>query len=243
MAMDLGLKGKSVLVPGGSKGIGLACAKAFATEGCSVHLAARDKDRLAQAARGLGADVKTHPVDLRDGAALRRLAEECSDVDILVNNAGDIPGGTIESVDETKWRHAWELKVFGFINLTRELYPHLKKRKGVIVNVIGMAAEHGTFEYICGATANAGLANFTKALGRGYAQHGVRVVGVHPPSTRTDRIINLMKAQAKAKFGDESRYEELMGNVIEPEQVGDTVCFLASPRAGQLSGVVLNLGS
>ena len=238
--MDLGLKGKSVLVTGGSKGIGLACAKAFAAEGCRVHLAARDKDRLGQAAKPLGAT--THSVDLRDGAALRQLAKECSDVDILVNNAGDIPGGTIESLDEAKWRHAWELKVFGFINLTREMYPHLKKRKGVIVNVIGMAGEHGTFEYICGAAANAGLANFTKALGRGYAQHGVRVVGVHPPSTRTDRIITLMKAQAKAKFGDESRYEELMGNVIEPEQVGDTVCFLASKRAGQLSGVVLNLG-
>ena len=239
--MDLGLKGKAVLVTGGSKGIGLACAKAFAAEGCKVHLAARDKDRLGQAAKPLGAT--THSVDLRDGAALRQLAKACSDVDILVNNAGDIPGGTIESLDEAKWRHAWELKVFGFINLTREMYPHLKKRKGVIVNVIGMAGEHGTFEYICGAAANAGLANFTKALGRGYAQHGVRVVGVHPPSTRTDRIITLMKAQAKAKFGDEGRYEELLGNVIEPEQVGDTVCFLASARAGQLSGVVLNLGA
>jgi NAD(P)-dependent dehydrogenase (short-subunit alcohol dehydrogenase family) len=241
--MDLGLKGKSVLVTGGSKGIGLACAKAFAAEGCRLHLASRDKERLAQAAKALGGDVKIHPVDLRDAGQLKKLAAECADVDILVNNAGDIPGGTLEALDDAKWRHAWELKVFGFINLTRELYPRLKTRKGVIVNVIGMAAEHGTFEYICGATANAGLANFTKALGRGFAQHGVRVVGVHPPSTRTDRIVNLMKAQAKAKFGDESRYEELMGNVIEPEQVGDTVCFLASRRAGQLSGVVLNLGS
>src|SRR5438067_2800675 len=240
--MDLRLKGKSVLISGGSKGIGLACAKAFAAEGCRVHLAARNRERLDEATRALGG-ASVHAVDLRDGGALRQLARECAEVDILVNNAGDIPGGTIESLDETKWRHAWELKVFGFINLTRELYPHLKKRKGVIVNVIGMAGEHGTFEYICGATANAGLANFTKALGRGYAQHGVRVVGVHPPSTRTDRIITLMKAQAKAKFGDESRYEELMGSVIEPEQVGDTVCFLASPRAGQLSGVVLNLGA
>ena len=241
--MDLGLKGKSVLVTGGSKGIGLACAKAFAAEGCRLHLASRDRERLAQAAKALGGDVKIHPADLRDAAHLKKLAADCGDVDVLVNNAGDIPGGTLEALDDAKWRHAWELKVFGFINLTRELYPQLRKRRGVIVNVIGMAAEHGTFEYICGATANAGLANFTKALGRGYAQHGVRVVGVHPPSTRTDRIINLMKAQAKAKFGDESRYEELMGNVIEPEQVGDTVCFLASPRAGQLSGVVLNLGS
>ena len=241
--MDLGLKGKSVLVTGGSKGIGLACAKAFAAEGCRLHLASRDKDRLAQAAKALGGDVKIHPADLRDAGHLKKLAADCADIDILVNNAGDIPGGTLEALDDAKWRHAWELKVFGFINLTRELYPRLKQRKGVIVNVIGMAAEHGTFEYICGATANAGLANFTKALGRGYAQNGVRVVGVHPPSTRTDRIINLMKTQAKARFGDESRYEELMGNVIEPEQVGDTVCFLASPRAGQLSGVVLNLGS
>jgi NAD(P)-dependent dehydrogenase (short-subunit alcohol dehydrogenase family) len=241
--MDLRLKGKSVLVTGGSKGIGLACAKAFAAEGCRLHLASRDKDRLAQAAKALGTEVKVHPADLRDAGQLKKLAADCGDIDILVNNAGDIPGGTLEALDDAKWRHAWELKVFGFINLTRELYPRLKTRKGVIVNVIGMAAEHGTFEYICGATANAGLANFTKALGRGYAQNGVRVLGVHPPATRTDRIINLMKTQAKAKFGDESRYEELMGSVIEAEQVGDTVCFLASPRAGQLSGVVLNLGS
>src|SRR5437868_8769358 len=138
--MDLGLKGKSVLVTGGSKGIGLACAKTFAAEGCRLHLAARDKDRLAQAARSLGGEVKTHSVDLRDGAALRGLAEECASVDILINNAGDIPGGTLETVDEAKWRHAWELKVYGFINLAREVYPRMKARKtGVIVNVIGMA--------------------------------------------------------------------------------------------------------
>jgi NAD(P)-dependent dehydrogenase (short-subunit alcohol dehydrogenase family) len=242
--MDLRLKGKSVLVTGGSKGIGLACAKAFVAEGCRVHLAARDPQRLQKAKTDLGGDVTTHSVDLRDGAALKTLAKDCGDVDILVNNAGDIPGGTIETVDEAKWRHAWELKVFGFINLTRELYPRMKARKsGVIANVIGMAGESHPFEYICGAAANAGLAAFTKALGKGSREHGVRVVGVHPPSTRTDRIITLMKASAKAKWGDESRYEELIGNVIEPEQVGDTVCFLASPRAGQLSGVVLNMGS
>jgi len=242
--MDLGLQGKSVLITGGSKGIGLACARAFAAEGCRVHLAARDRERLSQAARGLGSDVKTHSVDLRDGAALRQLARDCEAVDILVNNAGDIPGGTLETVDEAKWRHAWELKVFGFINLARELYPRMKARKrGVIVNVIGMAGETQPFEYLCGAVANAGLAAFTKALGKGAKESGVRVVGVHPPATRTDRIVTLMKASAKAKFGDESRYPELMGNVIEPEQVGDMVAFLASPRAGQLSGVVVNLGA
>ncbi|HYX65993.1 MAG TPA: short-chain dehydrogenase/reductase [Burkholderiales bacterium] len=242
--MDLGLKGKSVLVTGGSKGIGLACAQSFAAEGCRVHLAARDKERLASAARSLGGEAKVHSVDLRDGAALRQLAKECQGVDILVNNAGDIPGGTIETVDEAKWRHAWELKVFGFLNLSRELYRSMKARgSGVIVNVIGMAGETHPFEYICGAVGNAGLAAFTKAMGKGSREHGVRVLGVHPPATRTDRIVTLMKASAKAKFGDESRYTELMGNVIEPSQVADMVCFLASPKAGQLSGVVVNLGA
>ncbi len=242
--MDLGLKGKSVLVTGGSKGIGLACARAFVAEGCRVHIAARDSERLRKARTELAGDVNVHSVDLRDGAGLRQLAKDCEGVDILVNNAGDIPGGTIETVDEAKWRHAWELKVFGFINLSRELYARMKARgSGVIVNIIGMAGETHPFEYICGAVGNAGLAAFTKAMGKGSREHGVRVVGVHPPATRTDRIETLMRASAKAKFGDENRYQELMGNVIEPSQVGDTVCFLASPRAGQLSGVVLNLGA
>jgi NAD(P)-dependent dehydrogenase (short-subunit alcohol dehydrogenase family) len=180
---------------------------------------------------------------------LAALAQACADVDILVNNAGDIPGGTLDSMDEAKWRHAWELKVFGYVNLTRALFARMKARgAGVIVNVIGMAAVSTPFEYICGATANAGLEAFTKALGKGSIEHGVRVVGVHPPSTRTDRILAVMKAAAKAKLGDENRYEELIragtfGRMIEPEQVGDTVAFLASARAGQLSGVVLNLGT
>src|SRR5207247_10043497 len=246
--MDLGLKGKTVLITGGSKGIGLACAMSFAAEGCDLHLAARNRELLETVRRKIraannGVDVSLHAVDLRDGTALHDLATACGDSEILVNNAGDIPGGTIESLDESKWRHAWELKVFGYINLTRELFRRMKARKrGVIVNIIGMAGENPTFEYLCGGAANAGLAAFTKGMGKGSREHGVRVLGVHPPSTRTDRILTLMKAQAKAKFGDESRYEELMGSVIEPQQVGDTVAFLASARAGQLSGIVLNLG-
>ena len=189
-----------------------------------------------------------HAVDLRDEAALGALAEICADVDILVNNAGDIPGGSIESVDDAAWRHAWELKVFAYINLTRKMFVRMKARKaGVILNVIGMAGENPSFEYICGSTANAGLAAFTRALGKGSIEHGVRVLGVHPSSTRTERILAVMKAAAKSKFGDESRYPELIGagtfgRMAEPEQVGDTVAFLASPRAGQLSGIVLNLG-
>jgi NAD(P)-dependent dehydrogenase (short-subunit alcohol dehydrogenase family) len=246
--MDLGLGGKSVLITGGSKGIGLACAKAFAAEGCRVHLAARDRARLEAAKAQLDGRASLHAVDLRDGAALAGLAAVCADIDILVNNAGDIPGGTLETLDEEKWRHAWELKVFSYINLSRLLYARMKSRgAGVILNVVGMAAEHPSFEYICGSTANAGLAAFTKALGKAMAEHGVRVLGVHPPSTRTERIVTVMKGAAKAKFGDESRYPELAGSgpfagMMEPEQVADVIVFLASPRCAQLSGIVVSLG-
>ena len=245
--MDLHLKDKSVLVTGGSKGIGLACAKSFAAEGCRVHVASRNKETLEAAAKAVGG--KAHVADLRDASALRVLAEACADVDILVNNAGDIPGGTIEAIDEAKWRHAWELKVFGYVNLTRELFARMKARKsGVIVNVIGMAGEKPSFEYICGSMANAGLGAFTKAMGGGSPAFGVRVLGVHPPATRTDRIVPLMKAAAKEKLGDENRWQELVGtgsfgHMIEPEQVADMVAFLASARAGKLSGVMINLGA
>ena len=246
--MNLDLKGKSVLITGGSKGIGLACAKTFAAEGCRVHIASRNKATLESAVKAIRGEIKMHATDLRDGDALRRLAEACADVDILVNNAGDIPGGTIEAVDEAKWRHAWELKVFGYVNLTRELFGRMKARNsGVIVNVIGMAGEHPSFEYVCGSVANAGLGAFTKAMGKGSTAFGVRVLGVHPPATRTDRIVPLMKAAAKDKLGDENRWQELIGTgsfgqMIEPEQVADMVAFLASPRAGKLSGVMVNLG-
>jgi len=247
--MNLELQGKSVLITGGSKGIGLACARAFAAEGCRIHIASRSRERLEEAKKLVGGQTTVHAADLRDAKALRALADACADVDILVNNAGDIPGGTIEAIDEARWRHAWELKVFGYVNLTRELFARMKARQsGVIVNVIGMAGEHPSFEYVCGSMANAGLGAFTKAMGKGSTAFGVRVLGVHPPATRTDRIIPLMKAAAKEKLGDENRWQELIGagsfgQMIEPEQVADMVAFLASARAGKLSGVMVNLGS
>lgn len=248
--MELGLKGKSVLITGASKGIGLACAHAFAAEGSIVHIAARSADLLAKAREDMrtryGAAVHTHVCDLRAKGAVKQLADACANVDVLVNNAGDIPGGNIEAMDEERWRHAWELKVFGYINLTREMIARMKPRgKGVIVNVVGMAGVTHPAEYICGTTGNAALEAFTKGVGKGSIEFGVRVLGMHPPATRTDRIISLNKTIAKQKFGDESRWEELLKTqrMMEPEQVADAVLFFASERASYLSGVMLNLGT
>ncbi len=155
--MDLRLRGKRVLITGASKGIGAAGAEVFAEEGCDVVIAARNGtalDELAQRLRSSNqVNVTPHVVDLRDGAALARLAETAWPFDILINNAGDIPQGTIETIDEKKWRHAWELKVFGYINLTRAIYAQMKVRgHGVIVNDIGAAADIIGVEFFTGST-------------------------------------------------------------------------------------------
>jgi len=249
--VDLGLKGKTVLITGASKGIGLACAKAFAAEGCNLHLASRDAGRLEEAkAQVLAAskvNITLHPVDLSKPGSAKALTAAAGDIDVLVNNAGAIPGGSVEAIDEARWREAWDLKVFGYINMTREVLPAMMKKKaGVIVNVIGLAGAKPTFDYICGATGNAAIMAFTKGIGGGSTNHGVRVLGVNPTATRTDRIITLTKARAKTTLGDESRWEELLSNmpfgrIAETEEVADVVLYCASDRASYLSGTVIDI--
>ena len=144
--MDLHLRGKRVLITGASKGIGAAAAEAFAEEGAHLLLAARSGDQLKAVAERLRSahqiDAATTVVDLRKPEDITRLVKEAADIDILVNNAGDIPGGSIDKIDEATWRHAWELKVFGYINITRAIYAQMKARgHGVIVNDIGVAGE------------------------------------------------------------------------------------------------------
>ena len=153
--MDLGLTGRTALITGGSKGIGKASAWSLAREGCNIHIASRTEADLEQAKQDItsrfNVSVTIHPTDLSDGDAARALIGACEEVDILVNNAGAIPAGDIHSVDEPRWREAWDLKVFGYINTCRAMLDIMKARgHGVIVNVIGAAGEKPTAGYIAG---------------------------------------------------------------------------------------------
>ncbi|MEN3950759.1 SDR family oxidoreductase [Iodidimonas sp. SYSU 1G8] len=247
--MDLNLRGKSVLITGASKGIGLAAAEAFAEEGCDLHLAARNEAALNEHAARLraahGIAVTVHVVDLRESDHIDRLAIACADIDVLVNNAGDIPQGTLAQMDEARWRYAWELKVFGYIILTRAIYERMKARgHGVIINDIGAAGERFDFNYITGSAGNAALMAFTRALGgRSLLNDNIRVVGINPGPVETDRMINRLKEQAQAKWGDESRWRELtaqmpQGRAAKPREIADLMTFLASDRAGYTTGAI-----
>jgi len=247
--MDLDLRGRAVLITGGSQGIGLATARAFALEGCHLHLAARTESRLREAQREItgrfGGKVEIHPIDLGVGENARVLSRACSDVDILVNNAGAVPGGSLEEIDEARWRTAWNLKVLGYINLTREIYGEMAARgRGVIVNVIGTAGNIVPASYIAGVSGSASLVAFTQALGGMSLDRGVRVVGVSPGDVLNERGISFLRQQAAETLGDPERWRERLAHqpgkrAASEEDIANAVVFLASDRAGYVSGEVL----
>jgi 3-oxoacyl-[acyl-carrier protein] reductase len=249
--MNLQLDGKKVLVTGGSKGIGLAIAESFAAEGALPVLVSRDAANLQKAAEIIqskhGVKAQVIAADLSAPGACDALAKQAGEVDILVNNAGAIPGGTLTDVTEDRWRQAWDLKVYSYINLTRAYLPLMEKRgSGVIVNIIGMAGAAPRAEYICGAVANAGLMAFTQGLGGASVRQGVRVFGINPSPTRSDRMQGMLSQQAQNKLGDASRWMELtqklpFGRMAEPDEIANLAVFCASPRCGYLSGTVLNV--
>ena len=249
--MDLKLSGRTALITGGSRGIGLGVAQGLAAEGCHLHLTARNATDLdAARAKILAAhkvNVTCHALDLGVSENARKLAQACRDVDILVNNAGAIPQGTLTGLDEKTWRASWDLKVFGYINVTRDIYAAMCERKrGVIVNIIGGAGERPTAGYVAGSMANAGLMAFSRALGAESPNHGVRVVGLNPSATATDRGVTRWRNQAQKDLGDAERWRELtkgfpFGRPAEVKEVADVVVFLCSDRASYVSGTIISV--
>ncbi|HEY3916496.1 MAG TPA: SDR family oxidoreductase [Stellaceae bacterium] len=253
MALELNLKGRTVLVTGASKGLGLAAAKGFAAEGCNLYLSSRNAEKLefnaAELRNAYGVEVGFFPLDLSLPAAREKLIAACADVDILINNAGMIPGGSIDDVDDDAWRAGWELKVYGYIHFTRAYLKLMRARgKGVIVNMIGAAGESLDYDYAAGAVGNASLMAFTRAIGSRSIDYGVRVVGINPGPTDTDRIGFLSRKRAKEMFGDESRYTEFFKNypLKRPatlDEITPAVLFLASDLSSYTSGAILTINA
>ena len=252
--MDLGLKGKRALVTGASKGIGLAVAHSLAAEGCHLDIAGRGVAALEQARDALrkaapAIDVRIHAVDLSKVEDQERLAAGCTEVDILVNNAGSNPAGDLAATSDEIWRRAWDLKVFGYINLCRSICDAMKQRReGVIANIIGYAGERLFSRYIIGATGNAALMAFSSSVGSQSPDFGVRVFGINPGYTSTDRAESVLRKIAETKFGSAERWRDVerdldlpFGRMGTPKEVADVVTFLVSPRASYVSGTVVTV--
>jgi NAD(P)-dependent dehydrogenase (short-subunit alcohol dehydrogenase family) len=244
--MDLGLKDKKVLITGGSKGIGLACAKAFIAEGARVALVSRSEENLNNARESLRT-AYTIAADLTDAAAAAAMVEkvdkEFGPIDVLVNSAGAAKRTDADDLTPAAWRAGMDAKYFSYINVIDPLIKRMGKRgKGAVINIIGGGGKVASPTHLAGGAANAALLLATAGLAFAYASKGVRVVGVSPGVTKTERVAEGLKAEAKrANVSEEQAYKQMiarlpMGRPAEPDEIADIVVFAASERGRYLTG-------
>lgn len=249
--MDLGLKGRNVLVTGGSKGIGFACASAFLAEGARVAIASRSQANLDAARKQLG-DVFTAAADLADaataGAMVERVEKEFGPLDVLVNCAGAAKRTDAPDLTPEAWHAAMDAKYFSYIHVIDPVVKRMAARgRGAIVNVIGQGGKVPSSIHLPGGAANAALMLATAGLAAAYASRGVRVVGVNPGLTNTTRVAEGLKAEAKRLgISEEEALKRsvakiALGRLAEPQEIADVVVFAASGRGRFLTGANITM--
>ena len=244
--MDLELTGRNVLITGGSKGVGLSCARIFLAEGARVAIVSRSQAHLDAAAASLG-PVATFAADLVDadaaGAMVERVEADFGPLDVLVNSAGAARRSAVEDLTPAAWRAAMDAKYFSYINVIDPVIKRMAARgRGVVVNVIGAGGKLASKVHIAGGSANAALMLATAGLANAYASQGVRVVGVNPGPINTERAIEGLRVEAaRAGIGeDEARARASaslgFGRFAEPDEIAGIVVFAASDAGRYLSG-------
>lgn len=256
--MDLELRNKTVLITGGSSGIGLACAAAFLAEGARVAIVGRNDARLATAHASLthnGGTVLSIAADLCSEREAERVAQTVEaafgPIDVLVNCAGSAKRCAIEDLNEAAWRAGMESKFMPYMNMCTVVLQGISRRhasqpsaqiSAAIVNVIGKGGKSPSSTHLPGGAANAALMLATAGLAQAYGAMGVRINAVNPASITTQRLRQRYAVIAKTS---ERSIDELiragaedisLGRFGDPHEVADVVLFLASPRASYVLG-------
>lgn len=240
--MNLGLEGRTALVAGASRGIGLAIARTLHGEGCNLALAARGLEGLEKAAVGFSGRVSIHTADATDVAAAVALAAEVAGrwgrLDILVCNAGSgqsVPPG---SETEAEWRRVLDLNLFSALNMIAAARPHLRQGGAIVCisSICGLAALGAPVTY---SASKAALNAAVRGLARPLAGEGLRINAVAPGNIlfaggTWDRKLAEDKAGVQAMLAR----EVALGRLGTPEEIAALVVFLASPQAAFITGAV-----
>jgi len=247
--VKLDLEGKVVLVTGGSKGIGLACARAFLAEGAKVAIASRSRENLERAAAATSATLwvaadLTRPEPARDMA--RQVSDKLGGIDILVNSAGAAKRYLPDDLDANAWHAAMDAKYFTYIHAMDAVLPDMASRgAGCVVNVIGMGGKVASPIHLPGGAANSALMLATVGLAQVYAPKGIRINAVNPGATLTDRVKEALRLEATArKMTEDEVLTQGQSRVplrryASADEIASVVAFLASDRASYVTGAII----
>ncbi len=254
--MDLQLQGRHAFITGGSKGIGLACARGLLAEGARVSLVSRGMENLSAARQSLllefaGAQdrIALYSADLKDaGEAARAVAEAeaTGPIDILVNSAGAARRTPPDDLTPADWHAAMQAKYFTYIHVIDPVIKRMAARgQGAIVNVVGAGGKVAGPTHLPGGAANAALMLASAGLAAAYGPRGVRVNAVNPGITRTERMQQGLEADARlAGTSPDEALAQLsarlpLRRIATPDEIANAVVFLCSPRASYISGAIV----
>jgi len=254
--MDLELKGKKAQVTGASEGIGKAVVELLAAEGCDVAFCSRRQEVLDGIAAEVGersgrkmVPIATDVSDLDQiNAFVAGANEALGGIDILINNAGASIFAELFDIPDERWLADIELKLLSYVRATRAAVPHMREAGGGrVVNVGGNAGRQPLPYHLPGGASNAGVLNFTNAMGQYLAKDKIHVIACAPGPVRTARFEKQIGANAKQWGVSEEEAEKRfvadlpLGYVPTAEEVADVVVFLASPRAAYITGTTLTV--
>jgi 3-oxoacyl-[acyl-carrier protein] reductase len=254
MAGNKPLEGKIAIVTGASRGIGRAIALRLAHDGATLVLAARTETDLAKVAAQIksgGGKATPVTVDLRvpetPAAVVRAALDAYRAIDIVVNNAGATKRGDFFELTDADWADGFALKFMGAVRLTRAAWPHLKARRGTVLNIIGGGGRTPGAEFTIGGSVNGACLSFTKAVADIGIQDGVQVNAINPGRVKTDRLKQLLANEAAQYGGDmDATLEAIVrkSSIVrlgEPEDVANLAAFLVSPQSRYLQGALIDL--
>ena len=247
--MELGLKNRSVLITGGSKGIGLACARAFLDEGAWVAIVSRDRGNLDKAGAQLG-KITLIAADLIRAEEAKRMVREAEaaigPIDVLVNSAGAAKRYAPDELNAQAWHAAMDAKYFTYIHAMDAVLPSMRDRKrGNVVNIIGTGGKIASSIHLPGGAANSALMLASVGLASVYGRFGVRINAINPGATITNRIREALELEAKAKaitvdqVLEQGQARVPLGRYADPKEVASVTLFLASDQAAYVTGAVI----
>jgi 3-oxoacyl-[acyl-carrier protein] reductase len=252
--MDLGLKGRGVVVAASSQGIGRATAEAFAREGAQVAMCARTETPLHEAADKIrnetGAEIVAEPVDVTDAAQVQRFIEQVAKrfgrIDVCVANAGGPPAKNFLSISTEEWRNAVDLNFLSVVHLARAVIPYMQRHRwGRIITITSVTVKQPVAELIMSNAVRAAVVGLVKSLSNEFGKDGILVNNVAPGYTATERLQELAGVRALAAgTSPEQIYagwtaEIPLRRLGDPKDIADVILWLASERAAYVTGQTL----